>query len=94
MIPEKQIIIELLSVLFKNTKIYLFGSRARKTHQQTSDIDLALDTGKRLSSLDIMKAKNVLNALNIPQTIDIVDMHSIPKKLHEIILKEGILWND
>jgi len=35
--------ISILSVLFPNAKIYLFGSRARGTHEQKSDIDLAID---------------------------------------------------
>ena len=92
MIKEKEVIIKLLDVLFPGVVIYIFGSRARGTAKETSDIDLALDVGKKLTSLDIAKAKNVLDALNIPQTIDIVDLHSVPPELREIILKEGKKW--
>lgn len=92
MIKEKEMMIKLLKVLFPTAKIYLFGSRARGTHQVTSDIDLALNTGSRISSLELAKAKNVLEALNIPQTIDIVDINSVPTELKEIIAKEGIEW--
>jgi predicted nucleotidyltransferase len=46
MIQEKETIIRLLEALFPKVKIYLLGSRARGTYSVTSDIDLALDTGK------------------------------------------------
>ncbi len=92
MIEEKKQIIRLLLALFPNAKIYLFGSRARGTHDVTSDIDLALDTEKELSIFDLEKARNVLRALNIAQTIDIVDLKSVPENMKNKILKEGILW--
>ena len=91
-IKEKDSIIKLLDALFPNVKIYLFGSRARGTARVTSDIDLALDAGHRLSSLELEKAKNVLSALNIPQSIDVVDLNSVPQAMREMILKEGIKW--
>lgn len=93
MIKEKETIVGLLKVLFPGVKIYLFGSRARGTEKPYSDIDIALDTGHKLSFLDIAKARNVIEALYIPQKIDIVDMNSIPLEMKKIILKEGILWS-
>lgn len=93
MIPEKDLIIKLLAVFYPKAKIYLFGSRARGTYKNISDIDLAIDDqGKKIDILKIVKMKNVLEALNIPQKIDLVDFNSVPKELQEIILKEGVLW--
>ncbi len=92
MIKEQHIIVKLLIVLFPYAKIYLFGSRARGTHKVTSDIDLAIDTGRPLSSLDIARARNIVEALNIPQLIDIVDLNSLPAEMKAHILKEGVLW--
>lgn len=93
MIKEQGLIVKLLSVLFPGSKIYLFGSRARGTHKVFSDIDLAIDAGRPLSSLDLARARNIIEALNIPQPIDIVDINNIPEEMREIIFKEGILWN-
>lgn len=92
MIKEKEIIVGLLSVLFPTIKIYLFGSRARGTHTPTSDIDLAVDIGRQLSLGELARVKNIIEALNIPHKVDIVDMHSAPKELLDLILKEGIVW--
>jgi len=95
MISEKNVITKLLAVLFPKAKIYLFGSRARGTHKPSSDIDLALDdNGNKIESLEIVKAKNMLDALNIPQKIDLVDFNSVPQELQQLILKEGIVWKD
>jgi predicted nucleotidyltransferase len=92
MIKEQKTIIRLLNALYPGVKIYLFGSRARGTAKPFSDIDLAIDTGKKLTFIEIAIAKNVIDALNMPITVDVVDMHSIPESLKTTILKEGILW--
>jgi predicted nucleotidyltransferase len=74
----KQVIIRILDALFPGTKIYLFGSRARGTHRPAPDIDLAIDTGKPVSFIDVARAKNVLEALDVPEKIDLVDLNSSP----------------
>lgn len=94
MIKERDEIVRLLSALFPNVKVYLFGSRAGKDYKPTSDIDIALDTGSRLSIFEVAKAKNVLEALYIPQKIDIVDIHAVPEHMKTLILNEGIVWKD
>jgi predicted nucleotidyltransferase len=43
--------------------MYLFGSRARGTHQPSSDIDLAIDAGRKLDFLEVAQARNVLGYL-------------------------------
>jgi uncharacterized protein len=92
MIPKKEIIIKLLFELFPDAKIYLFGSRARGTYRHTSDIDLAIDTGHQISSLEMAKAQHSIELSNISQKVDLIDINSIPLHMREIILKEGILW--
>ncbi len=94
MIKEQQTMIRLLDALFPNVRIYLFGSRSRGTERIASDIDLALDAGRKLSFLEIERARNVLETLNVPEKIDIVDLRSIPSSLKETILNEGIIWKN
>jgi predicted nucleotidyltransferase len=91
-IPQKEKIIQFLTVIFPNATIYLFGSRALGTHKEASDIDIAIDDGRLLSTLEIAQAKNVIEALNIPQMVDIVDFQALPEKMKQDILKEGIIW--
>lgn len=91
---KKDTIIRLLDALFPGVKIYLFGSRARGTHRETSDIDLAIDAGRKLTIHEIAQARNVLDTFPMGQTIDVVDMRSIPDYLKEIVLTEGIVWKN
>lgn len=87
-------LIKLFKALYPQCKIYLFGSRARGTHKENSDIDLAIDTGlgERLNFLDYGLLTEIIDALDIPQKVDLVDLNStIPESFKNNILKEGII---
>lgn len=88
----QQKIIALIAALIPNAKIYLFGSRARKTHGPGSDIDIALDAGSELERVRVGEVRDILNASNIPNKIDVVDIYGVTKDMRESILSEGILW--
>ena len=88
----KNKLVGILSVLFPDAKIYLFGSRARGTATEFSDIDIALDEGKTIDRLRIGEAVAMLNESNIPYKIEIVDMHELPEAMVQQIKKDGILW--
>lgn len=85
-------IITLISALLPKVKIYLFGSRAREKNHETSDIDIALDAGEKMTLVDVGEVREILNATNIPYKIDVVDFHRVYPAMQEMILKEGILW--
>jgi predicted nucleotidyltransferase len=88
----KQKIIALISALIPQAKIYLFGSRARKTHGSRSDIDIALDAGSPLNRVDVGEVREVLNATNIPYKIDVVDLYFVSKDMQEMIESEKVIW--
>lgn len=89
----KSKIIGILQVLFPGAKIYLYGSRARGDNREWSDIDIALDAGKKLDFFDVCEARNLFEASNISYKIDVVDIFSVSTDMKEDILKEGVLWN-
>ena len=91
-VPQKEIMIQLLTVLFPAATIYLFGSRARGDHTERSDIDVAIDLGRKMELKEIAKARGVIDGLNLAQKIDVVDMNSISIDMKGFILKEGVLW--
>ena len=88
----KHKITAVLSALFPDAKIYLFGSRARGTNGKYSDIDIAIDAGKPLPIESIDEAKSMLNESNILYFIDILDFHLITSSMREEIIKERIIW--
>ncbi len=94
MIKQKETIIKLLKALYPNIKIYLFGSYARNKQTSTSDIDLAIDTGKKLDFLEIERIRNIIQALNIPQTVDIVDLNNVSTEMKKSIESERVVWSE
>lgn len=91
---DKHKIIGVIKAVIPEAKIILYGSRARGDFTDRSDIDIALQADQQLSRADIAEIKDMLENSSIPYHFDIVDLETIPKNLKEIILKEGIKWND
>lgn len=91
-VPQEETIIKLLTVLFPDATIYLFGSRALGAHTERSDIDISIDLGRKMTFTEIDVAKNIVEGLNIPQKVDIVCLHRARPTLRANILKEGIIW--
>ncbi len=89
----KRKIIEILCVCFPLAQVYLYGSRAKKTNTERSDIDLAVDTGERIDRYLLGEARALLDALYMPYKIDLIDLNAVSKSFREIVLREGILWN-
>jgi predicted nucleotidyltransferase len=88
----KDKIIGILTVLFPEAKIYLFGSRATGKARPFSDIDIALDAGKKLELSRIGEARDMFNQSNIPFGFDFVDLQCVHPDFRATVLKEGILW--
>lgn len=90
----KEKIIGLLTTLFPDAKIYLFGSRATGVNQKYSDIDIAIDNKTQIPLIDIDEANSIMEALNIPYKVDIVDFNHVSEIMRNSIIKEGILWKN
>jgi predicted nucleotidyltransferase len=90
----KQKIINLISALVSNAKIYLYGSRARGTNAQWSDIDLAIDAGEKLPELALGEIRDILDASNMPYIVDVIDLNALNKSHRDAILKEKIVWKE
>lgn len=89
---QKEKIIKVIEIFFPDAKIYLFGSRAKNEHKEISDIDIAIDAGSPISMTEKGQINSMLDALNIPQKIDLVDFQRAPEALRDNILREGITW--
>jgi len=88
---------ELLAIIHNylpDCKVYLFGSRARKTHQSGSDVDLALDCGASINFDIIVKIHNDIEKTTIPLTVDLVDLYGASETLKKEVKEEGIAWEN
>ena len=75
-------------------RVYLFGSRARGRHIETSDFDVAV-----LASTDVTRelgiAREMLETSNIPYFVDVVDLGAASPTLARHVQEEGILlWSN
>jgi len=95
LIIEKKIqdkIVSLISALVPDAKIYLYGSRARGTNNEWSDIDLALDAGNPLPFELVGELASIFEASSIIYKIDVVDLYGVSKAMREAILKDKVIW--
>ncbi|HBY05735.1 MAG: hypothetical protein UV38_C0001G0070 [candidate division TM6 bacterium GW2011_GWE2_42_60] len=90
----KRKIVGILTVLFPEAKIYLFGSRAKGKARPFSDIDIALDAGEKIELARIGEARDMFKESNIPFSFDFVDLQSVSQEFRDVVLKEGIVWKE
>jgi predicted nucleotidyltransferase len=70
-------------------KIYVFGSRAKGTTKRSSDLDLAIDLGRRLVQKEEFALAFAFEDSNLPYKVDVVDLHAVSASFKNAI--EGSL---
>lgn len=74
-------------------RVFLFGSWARGTARQGSDVDIAVEYVEEAPDLlKIGELRELLEESTIPYRVDIVDMQRASKTLTQEIRKDGIRW--
>jgi predicted nucleotidyltransferase len=58
-------------------KVWVFGSRANGKSRPSSDLDLAIDAGRKLSLHDTAKLTDDFDEAPLPFSVDILDLHSV-----------------
>jgi type I restriction enzyme S subunit len=86
--PDHLLIVQniLGKYLQKNTIVWVFGSRAKKTAKRYSDLDLALDMNGKLVAFDIIsKIANDFEESDLPYKVDILDIAAVSDTFRKII---------
>ena len=78
----------------ENVKIYLFGSWARGTNKNSSDIDIGIWHPSSPGPEFFVHLRDLLEESTIPYRVDLVDLVHADPALRSRAQKEGILWND
>ena len=87
-------IIKIIEIFFPSAKIYLFGSRARGDYDDRSDFDIAINANQKIALSIRGQIKSMIDVLNIPQYVDVIDFHTVSQEMKDSITKEGIAWKD
>lgn len=91
-IKYKDIIIKIIGIYHPDAKVYLFGSYARGTNEPGSDIDIAIDVGRKLTLSELRDPARLIKALPMSPRVDLVDLNRVPPKMKKEIVEEGTLW--
>jgi predicted nucleotidyltransferase len=92
MINTKTELIRLIHTYAPGCKIMLFGSRARGSHADGADFDIAIDAGSKLPHTTMLQISNAIEESNIPVRVDIIDLHNVSERFLTAIKKDLIIW--
>lgn len=72
----------------------LFGSRARGDYSRVSDIDIGILPEKTLEKKKLVLLKEKVDDLNLPYTVDVVDLSKVTRAFREKALRDGVIWKN
>jgi predicted nucleotidyltransferase len=73
-----------------DARVFLFGSRAKGDARETSDFDIAVDAGSKISFGVIARVRDEIDELRTLKSIDIIDLNRVNPKFKTIIYKSGM----
>ena len=78
----------------ESVKVILFGSRAGGRHHRSSDVDIGLIPRGPWNVRKLSSLKEKIEDLNVPYTVDFVDLNEVSAPFRRQALKEVIVWKD
>ncbi len=89
---HKDLLISIIEKHLPKCSIFLFGSRALENHEAESDVDLALDAGKKINLTVLYAILGDIEESSIPFFVDVVDLHGVSEDFKESIEKDFVAW--
>jgi type I restriction enzyme S subunit len=71
--------------LAESTKVWVFGSRATGRARRYSDLDLAIDAGRRLTLDELAGLTEAFSDSDLPYKVDLADWHNIEDRWRQTI---------
>jgi predicted nucleotidyltransferase len=71
-------------------KAWVFGSRATGRARRYSDLDLAIDAGRRLTLDETARLSEAFSESDLPYRVDLVDWHGINDRWRQTIVAERV----
>lgn len=86
-----KIVLEILNRVIPDREVWVFGSRAKGTARDTSDLDLAIIGKTPLDFKTLATLRDFFSESNIPYKVDVVDWTTISETFREIIRKDKVV---
>lgn len=90
-LPEdhRALVLDILAAhLPQGSAVWVFGSRATGRARRFSDLDLAIDAGRRLTLDEIATLVEEFTESDLPYKVDIVDWRGIDRRFRQMIMVE------
>lgn len=92
---HRRLVLEILAAnLPANTTAWVFGSRAAGRARRYSDLDLAIDVGRRLTLDEFARLAEAFSDSDLPYRVDIVDWHAVEDGFRRTIAAERVSLNE
>ena len=88
----KAVVLEFL--IDEDVMIILFGSAARGDAHRFSDIDIGILPRNNYNKKKLILLKEQLDDMNIPYTVDLVDISKVSDVFKKQVLSEGVIWKN
>jgi len=83
---HRRIVLDILAAhLPKQAKTWVFGSRATGRSRNYSDLDLAIDAGRRLTLDETARLAEAFSESDLPYRVDLVDWRAISVEFRNLI---------
>jgi predicted nucleotidyltransferase len=86
---HRRLVLDILRAhLPQRAKTWVFGSRVTGRARRYSDLDLAIDAGRRLTLGEIAELAEAFSDSDLPYKVDLVDWHEIDDRWRRTIAAE------
>lgn len=72
------------------TRVWVFGSRAKWTAKDSSDLDLAIDAGRPLTSAERADLSEAFEESDLPYRVDVADFQTVTPEFRAVIDRDGV----
>jgi predicted nucleotidyltransferase len=86
---HRRLVLSILAAhLPQGSAAWVFGSRASGRARPFSDLDLAIDAGRRLTLDEVASLAEAFTESDLPYKVDVVDWHGIDERFRQMIMAE------
>lgn len=80
----------LRATLPADARVWVFGTRATGSPRRASDLDIAVDAGRPLTTAESASLNEAFAESDLPYTVDVIDWRTVDPEFCEIIARDRV----